>query len=92
MASALMDCRTKTERIQQRVTPRQKKALEHAANLKGMQVSEFVVLYAYQAAVEVIKDEELIYLNQEDTARFVQSFLNPPEPSAALRRLMQDDD
>lgn len=92
MASALMERQNRTERLQQRITPRQKEMLVRAAKLKDMDVSEFVVLHAYGAAVEVVRDEELIYLNNQETERFVQSFFNPPVPSENLRRLMHEED
>lgn len=92
MASALMERRNRTERLQQRVTTNQKETLVRAAQLKGMDVSEFVILHAYEAAVEVVRDEKLIYLNSQETERFVQSFFDPPAPSENLRRLMQEED
>ena len=63
--------------------------LKRAAQLKGRSLSDFVVNAARDAAQRAIEDEGIIRLSAEDQARFAQALINPPAPSAALKRAMR---
>ena len=94
MAPALRDYGTarakKDERLEARVTPNQKRLIERAASLRGTSVTDFVVLSAQQAAIETIKDFEMLSLSGEAQEKFVNAFLNPPEPTNAAREAAQE--
>jgi uncharacterized protein (DUF1778 family) len=53
---AVMRRKFKTERLEARLTPEQKKHIEHAARIKGLSVSAFAVLSADDAAVRTIRE------------------------------------
>jgi uncharacterized protein (DUF1778 family) len=54
----------KTERLEARLTPTQKKHIEHAARIKGMSASAFAVLCADDAAVRTIREQEVLTLKR----------------------------
>ena len=81
-------CR-KEERLEARVTPEQKKMIARAAALRGSSITEFVVASAQQAAVEAIKDFELLTLHDEARDVFVNAVLHPPTPNEAARKAAQ---
>ena len=68
----------KDERIYARVTGDHKCLFEQAASLRGLSLTDFVVLSAYEQAVKVIKDSDtVLHLNSHDSRHFVDSLLSP---------------
>lgn len=85
MAShAEIEKESKKERLEARLTPEQKKHIEHAARIKGTSVSDFVVLSADDAAVRTIREQEVLTLNERAREVFANALLNPPAPSGRL--------
>jgi uncharacterized protein (DUF1778 family) len=76
----------RTARIEARISPDALAAVKRAAEIQGRSVSDFVVAAAQDAARRTIEETEIIRLSVEDQKRFVELILNPPEPTAALRR------
>lgn len=76
----------KQERLEARITPAQKRLIARAACLRGTSVTDFLVASAQQAAVEAIKESELLILSGEARDVFVNAILNPPAPNRALRK------
>ncbi len=85
MAHEVVKRETKKERLEARLTPEQKKHIDHAAKIKGTSVSDFVVLSADQAALRTIREQEVLTLNERARKAFAKALLNPP---AAGRRLL----
>ena len=79
-----MERESKKERLEARLTPEQKKHIEHAARIKGTSVSDFVVLSAADAALRTIREQEVLTLNERARAVFVNALLHPPAPSRRL--------
>jgi uncharacterized protein (DUF1778 family) len=77
--------RQRSERVEARVTPEQKKLLERAAALEGRSLTDFVLSSAQGAAAETISRHELLKLTPDDQDVFVQALLKPPAPNKALR-------
>jgi uncharacterized protein (DUF1778 family) len=75
---------SKKERLEARLTPEQKKHIEHAARIKGTSVSDFVVLSADDAAVRTIREQEVLTLNERAREVFVNALLKPPAPGRRL--------
>lgn len=75
----------KQERLEARVTPRQKRLIERAARLRGATVTEFIVMSAQQAAAKEIQEAESLTLRGDAQEVFVRALLNPPPPNAAAR-------
>jgi uncharacterized protein (DUF1778 family) len=76
----------KPERLEARVTREQKELIEHAAELEGRSITDFVVASAQSAARQVIQDHESLKLTARDREVFVQALLNPPQPTDKLRQ------
>ena len=77
--------RQRSERVEARVTPEQKRLLERAAALEGRSLTDFVLSSAQTAAAETISRHELLKLTPDDQDVFVAALLKPPAPNKALR-------
>jgi uncharacterized protein (DUF1778 family) len=77
--------RQRSERVEARVTPEQKKLLERAAALEGRSLTDFVLTSAQTAAADTISRHELLRLTPADQEVFVAALLKPPAPNKALR-------
>ena len=82
--SSVLEREAKKERLEARLTPEQKKHIEHAARIKGTSVSDFVVLSADDAAVRTIREQKLLTLNEHARGVFANALLNPPAPGRRL--------
>jgi len=75
----------RTERTEARLLPEQKKRIEQAASLKGLSVSDFMVQHADEAAIKTIESHTAWVLDKKDMEFFVQTLLDPPEPSSKMK-------
>ena len=82
--TAVFERGVKKERLEARLTPEQKKHIEHAARIKGTSVSDFVVLSANDAAVRTIREQEVLTLNKRARQVFANALRNPPAPGCRL--------
>ena len=89
MASQDTPDTTRRARLEVRVSVAQKGLLQQAAALSGCTLSEFVVASAHDAARRVIAERESIRLSREEQLAFVEALLQPPAPSARLKRAAQ---
>lgn len=64
----------RTARIEQRLSPRDKELIEHAAALQGVTPSEFVLSHSVTAARETISRLEVTRLAPEDREAFMRAF------------------
>ena len=72
----------KEQRIAARVTEAHKALFEQAALLKGLSLTDFMVSAAYEAAVKVLADSQIILeLGPADSRLFFAHLLNPREPA-----------
>ncbi len=81
---------TRGERLDARVTREEKEMIETAASLTGTSASDFIRIATRQAALNTIREHEILTLNGEARRVFVEALLNPPKPTenaivAALR-------
>lgn len=76
----------KSERLEARVPVSLKKVIQHAANLQGRTLTDFVIASLDKAARETVREHEVITLNTADSLRVAKLLLNPPKPNAALRK------
>jgi len=80
----------KSERVEARLNPDQKRRIEYAASLRGTSISDFMVSSAEDAATRAIEQHEVWTLSGRDREVFVKAMLRPPGPSrrmkAAVRR------
>jgi uncharacterized protein (DUF1778 family) len=77
---------TRAARLEARVSVAQKTLLQRAAALSGRTLSEFVVVSAQEAANKVLQEHSTIQLSRSEQLAFVTALLDPPKPSARLRR------
>ena len=78
--------RTKTTRLEARVSPEARDTLTRAAEIQGRSLSDFVVSAALDAAQRVIADTEVIRLSREASEALAAALIKPPAPNRALRR------
>lgn len=85
---------TRNERLDARVTREEKEMIETAANLRGTSASDFVRVVLKEAALNTIREHEVLSLNENARRVFVESLLHPPKPNeraiAAARRLKEE--
>jgi uncharacterized protein (DUF1778 family) len=75
----------KPERLEARLAREQKRLIERAAQIRGTAVTDFVLASAQQAAVETIRDFQMLSLRDKAGEVFVNALLNPPAPNARAR-------
>lgn len=78
------------ERLEARLTSRQKELLMRAAALRGQSLTDFVVNAASEKAVDVVREEELLVLSRRDQATFAEHLRNPPVANPRLREAVTD--
>jgi len=65
--------------------PREKKnAIERAAAIRGLSLTDFAILTLYQEAQEVLKSETVTILTDRDRDAFLDALDNPPAPNDVL--------
>jgi uncharacterized protein (DUF1778 family) len=85
------DASTKrSERLDARVTPEQKRLLVKAAALKGSSLTEFLVSSAQEAAYRTIQEHEVIKLGERDREVFVDALLSEREPSEEAKQAARE--
>jgi uncharacterized protein (DUF1778 family) len=76
----------KRERLEARVTAEQKALFQHAADLEGRSLTDFIVGSLQASAEEAIARHERIVLSPEASRAFVDALLKPPAPAPALEQ------
>ena len=76
----------KAVRLEARLSPTQKELLQHAANLLGRSLTDFILTVSQEAANKVIREHAIITLSVKESESFVSTLLNPPKPNAALKK------
>lgn len=79
---------SESARINLRTSVEAKAMIERAATLMGTTVSSFMLQNAFEAARRIVSETDTLLLTQRDFEAFTASIENPPEPNAALRKLM----
>ncbi|HZU11817.1 MAG TPA: DUF1778 domain-containing protein [Chloroflexota bacterium] len=75
----------KSERLEARLTAEQKALLQHAADLLGRSLTDFVLSALTVEAERVIREREVITLTARDSRAFVEAVLHPAAPTESLR-------
>jgi len=70
----------KTERLELRVAPSVKEAIEQASAISGLAAGDL----AYEGARRVLEDHERMRLAGEDRELFLAAVAKPPRPKARL--------
>ncbi|MBX3484789.1 DUF1778 domain-containing protein [Phenylobacterium sp.] len=83
--SAIRPGRTRSERLEARVTAAQKSLIERAAALQGRSVTDFVLTSVQEAARRAIEDHQRFDLSVRDSEAFVEALLDPRPVNDRLR-------
>jgi uncharacterized protein (DUF1778 family) len=75
----------RSERLEARLPAEAKAIIQHAADISGRSLSDFVATSALAAAEETIRRHEVIVLSARDSLALVEALLNPKGPNEALR-------
>jgi len=78
--------RTRSTRLQARLSPETLALVKRAAEIEGRSVSDFVVTAARQAAQRTIAETQIIRLSVADQQALAEALANPPKPTPGLRR------
>jgi len=82
------------ERLDARVSHKEKNLIETAAKLRGISVTDFLRTTVTDAAHRIIRESETLTLAERSRKIFVEALLNPPKPNdaaiAAARRFKQE--
>ncbi len=80
------------QRLEARITTEQKDLFQHAADIQGVTLTDFVVASVHAAAARVVQERDVLTLRARDREVFVQALMNPPAPNkrllAAARRYL----
>lgn len=74
------------ERIDIRLRPQQKSAIEKAAYIKGLTVTDFIIQHALENAQRTIREYETWTLEQPDAELFAAALSNPASLGARLSK------
>jgi uncharacterized protein (DUF1778 family) len=87
--SKTLQIAAKTARLETRLTNEQKVLLQHAADLTGRTLTEFVVSSAQEAASRTVREHEVLTLSGRDREVFLDALLKPARPNKRLRQAAQ---
>jgi uncharacterized protein (DUF1778 family) len=76
----------KTARLEARLTDEQKALFQHAADLTGRSLTQFVVSSAQEMAARTVREHEVLTLSGRDRQVFVDALLRPILPNKRLRQ------
>lgn len=75
----------KAHRFVARVSAADKQLFQRAASIEGRSVATFVIVHVREIARQIINQSNLIQLNADQSARFVEALLAPPRsPTPAM--------
>lgn len=69
--------RTRTERLETRVSREQKDPFVRAAELQGRSLTDFVIASAQDAAIETVRTHDALRVSERDRRAFVPALLAP---------------
>lgn len=81
---------TRTDRIDLRISPEAKQALQAAASARRTSVSDFVLASAMEAAQEALADRQRFGLDADQWTAFQAALDAPPQSHPRLKKLLQE--
>lgn len=79
-----------SNRIDLRVDPYKKSIISRAAEMLGVNVTQFIIDRIFPEAEKIVGENPRIQLSAEDWERFCARLDEPPKDLPALRELMQE--
>ena len=71
------------------MTDKQKALFQHAADLTGRSLTEFVITSAQEVASRTVREHEVLTLRGHDRQVFINSLLKPISPNKRLRQAVR---
>lgn len=81
---------SRSERLEMRLSARQKTLIGEAAELSGVSTTQFVVQAAVRQARRVLQEDEMLRISQRDREVLIDALMSPPEPSDTLKAAWKD--
>lgn len=81
-----------TARLDLRLTPHDKRRVEAAAHLRGLQVASFVRAAVLREADQAMSGEHLARLAPAESRRLIKALSQPFKPNATLRKALARGD
>jgi len=78
--------RTRTERLEARVSKEQKDLFVRAAELQGRSLTDFVIASAQEAAIETVRTHDALRVSERDRRTFVSALLARAAPAKTLKQ------
>lgn len=80
----------RTERVDLRMTSRQKQVIQAAASYEGTNLTGFILSRALRDAEEIARRVDRLELTARDSRRVLELLENPPAPTPALGKAVAD--
>lgn len=80
----------KTSRIDLRISNEDKAMLEHAADIKNVSLTNYILSIIMKQAELDVDAYERIMLSEEDAVLVLDLLKNPPKQTPALKKLIED--
>ena len=78
--------RTRTERLEVRISREQKDLFVRAAEVQGRSLTDFVIASAEDAAIETVRTHDALRVSERDRRAFVSACSLPPAPAKTLKQ------
>ena len=72
------------DRIYARINSKLKQRIQHAADLKGLDLTSYVISTLIADADKTVQENEVLQLSQRDREAFAAAIINPPAASKEL--------
>ena len=76
----------KRARLEARLTDKQKALFQHAADLTGRSLTDFVISSAHEVASRTVREHEVLTLRGRDRQVFIDALLKPMSPNKRLHQ------
>jgi uncharacterized protein (DUF1778 family) len=81
--------RSKTARLDVRITPELRRQLHRVAEVQGRSVSDYVIATLRAVVQRDIAEMEVIRLSREASERFAALLIDPPDLAPAMQRAFE---
>ena len=75
-----------TARLEARIPVHVYDMMQHAARLRGMTLTSYLIATAGEDAKRVVAEADILRLTREDQIRFAEALINPPKANDRLVR------
>ncbi len=80
---------SRSHRLEARISPDLKRLFQRAAHLQGVTLSDFLINSVRTAALQTLREHEVIRLSERDSILFAKALLSAPPPNRRLKTAFQ---